>query len=197
MSKRTKKDITDVNRNIVEILGRSHNKWVNVIKKLSPRFQYAEDIVQEFYIQMLRYASDKMIREDGSLNEAYAYVILRNVFYKSRQVENQKGIKYTELEEKHYNKEDLVDEEQEAYDAICQKVEEVINTWPWYEKELFDIYFTSGMSFRQMGKEIGISWISIYNTIKELKKRLKDAIGEDYEDYINGEYKLIELQDEE
>lgn len=197
MSKRTKKDITDANRNIVEILGRNHNKWVNVIKKLSPRFQYAEDIVQEFYIQMLRYATDKMIREDGSLNEAYAYVILRNVFYKSRQVENQKGIKYTELEEKHYNQEDLVDEEQEAYDAICQKVEEVINTWPWYEKELFDIYFTSGMSFRQMGKEIGISWISIYNTIKELKKRLRDAIGEDYEDYINGEYKLIELQDEE
>jgi hypothetical protein len=47
------------------------------------------------------------------------------------------------------------------------------------------------MSIRKLAKETGISWVSIFNTLKKCKIDLRENFSEDYDDYINGDYERI------
>ena len=47
-----------------------------------------------------------------------------------------------------------------------------IQTWEDYERMLFMVYVNKGVSMRKMARESGISFTSIYNTIKNCKKKL-------------------------
>ena len=44
---------------------------------------------------------------------------------------------------------------------------------------------------RQLSALTKISVTSIFHTIKHCKQRLMDNVGEDYEDYLNGDYERI------
>jgi hypothetical protein len=66
-----------------------------------------------------------------------------------------------------------------------------IKSWHWYDQLLFDLYRTSGMSTRQIEGVTGISFKSVWKTIKICKVRLKENVGEHYEDLINEDYELI------
>jgi hypothetical protein len=45
-------------------------------------------------------------------------------------------------------------------------------------------------------RETNISVTSIFNTVKTCKKRIKNNVGEDYEDFKNKDYELIKKQNE-
>lgn len=47
-----------------------------------------------------------------------------------------------------------------------------IQTWEDYERMLFMVYVNKGVSMRKMARESGISFTSIYNTIKNCKLKL-------------------------
>ena len=47
------------------------------------------------------------------------------------------------------------------------------------------------MSMRELEAETKISLTSIFHTIKHCKQQLREAVGEDYQDYINGDYELL------
>ena len=74
---------------------------------------------------------------------------------------------------------------------LDKKIIETIKTWHWYDQLLFDLYRTSGMSTRQIEGVTGISFKSVWKTIKICKVRLKENVGEHYEDLINEDYELI------
>ena len=48
---------------------------------------------------------------------------------------------------------------------------------------------------REIAEETDISLTSIFNTLSNCKKRLKHSVGEDFDDYLNGEYELIDNSD--
>ena len=60
------------------------------------------------------------------------------------------------------------------------------------KKGIFKIYRDSGLSIRGIAKETKISSVNIFHTLKKSKKAMRDLFGEDYEDYLNGEYDLID-----
>jgi RNA polymerase sigma factor (sigma-70 family) len=184
------------NREIVEKLYGLHNKWVSIIRKLDSNYKTPEDVVSDFYEQMLYYATPSMLKDDGEINEAYAYISLRNTFLKA--LKNEAKLPTTRLEDKHLNIVEDADEERIAYEKVCKIVEDETQNWDWHERELFDTYFTSGMSLRQMGDELGTSWTSIYYVLKHSKEKIKEALQEDYKDFINGDYDLIkDVEDNE
>ena len=84
------------------------------------------------------------------------------------------------------NNEDL--KEQEAYNKICQKIDSEIDNWHWYDKKLFVLYRDSGLSIRKLAAETKISWVSIFNTLKNAKNIIKEKLREDYEDFKNEDY---------
>ena len=47
------------------------------------------------------------------------------------------------------------------------------------------------MSIRKIAAETKISWVSIFNTLKNAKNIIKDKLQEDYEDYKNEDYDKI------
>lgn len=183
------------NRNIVEKLYEKHNKWVSIVRKLDSKYEFPEDIVSDFYEQMLYYATPSMLKDDGEVNEAYAYISLRNMFIKA--LKDDSKIPTVRLEDKHLNIELEDDEEREAYERVCKIVEDETANWDWHERELFDTYFTSGMSLRQMGEELGTSWTSIYYVLKHSKEKIRDVLLEDYKDFVNGDYDLIKDVDDD
>jgi predicted DNA-binding protein YlxM (UPF0122 family) len=70
-------------------------------------------------------------------------------------------------------------------------VDSECENWHWYDRQLFELYKNTDKSLRQISSETNISVTSIFNTIKTCKRRIKNNVGEDYEDFINKDYELI------
>jgi len=56
---------------------------------------------------------------------------------------------------------------------------------------LFDTYVSNQKSMRKLSEETKISLTSVFNTLKNCKKRLQQNIGEDYLDYLYKDFELI------
>ena len=173
----------------LEQVAKHHKEWVKTIQKLG-EFDYAEDIVQESYIALMKYADEsKLIDANGNVRKGYVFFTLRSLYYQ------------------YYNKKKLVNkvpfdgcwelfddsniEEQNAYNDICLMIDEEIDNWHWYDKKLFKLYRDTNMSMRDIASETNISLISIFHSIKNYKEILKNKFEKDYQDYITNDYNNI------
>ena len=165
-----------------------HKDWIRMVRSFGAG-DYSEDIVQEMYILLMKYVKPENIFNNGVLSKSYVY---RTLFNAWQQLRNKSAkMPKVPLDELPLQI-DETNEEKEAFDRICQMVEDEVDTWEDEDdRGYFDAYFTTGLSYRALGKECGRSWISIYYNIKESKKKIKEALAEDYEDYLNGDYDRI------
>ena len=173
----------------LEQVAKHHKEWVKTIQKLG-EYDYAEDLVQESYIALMKYADEsKLIDANGNVRKGYMFFTLRSLYYQ------------------YYNKKKLVNkvpfdgcwelfddsniEEQNAYNDICLMIDEEIDNWHWYDKKLFKLYRDTDMSMRDIASETNISLISIFHSIKNYKEILKNKFEKDYQDYITNDYSNI------
>jgi DNA-directed RNA polymerase specialized sigma24 family protein len=168
------------------IAAKQHKEWIRVVNGFG-EYDYAEDIVQESYLILYKYANPKKVIKDGAISKGYMYFTLRTTYY--MYYNSKRKVKKTSIDDgllqiKHRS--ELA--EQEAYNKICQKMDKEIENWHWYDKKLFILYRDSGMSIRKIAKETTISWVSIFNSLKNAKNIIKDKLSEDYEDYKNEDY---------
>jgi len=151
-----------------------HHKQLIEYAKIFDKVNY-EDIVQETYIKLHLYSSEEKCFTDGNLNKGYIFIVIRSVFIKH-----------------FYNKfviVDFVDQAQETdFDEQYEiewynfrtKCEAEVNSWDMYDKKLFTIYRDSDLSIRKLAKETGISFVSIFHSLKGHKKKLRELFQEDY-----------------
>jgi DNA-directed RNA polymerase specialized sigma24 family protein len=166
-----------------------HNDWIKVIQTFG-EYDYAEDIVQESYIALLKYAdADKLIDANGEVRKGYMYFTLRSLFY--QYYNKKKKINKVPFDGCWELFDDSNIEEHKAYNDICLLIDEEIKNWDWYDRKLFKLYRDSDMSMRDIAKETNISLISIFNSIKNYKILLKDKFQKDYTDYIENDYNSI------
>jgi len=166
-----------------------HKEWIKVVQKLG-EYEVAEDIVQETYIALWKYASaEKILDANGEVRKGYVFFTLRSLYYQ------------------YYNKKKLINkvpfdgcwelfddsniEEQNAYNDICLMIDEEIDNWHWYDKKLFKLYRDTNMSMRDIASETNISLISIFHSIKNYKEILKNKFEREYQDYITNDYTNI------
>jgi len=168
-----------------------HSEWVKIVNSFG-EYEYDEDIVQECYLTLYKYADEEKIIKNGVVSRGYLYFTLRSLYL--QYYNSKKKIDKVYLDDEEYTQQveysDTMDEEV-AYNKICQLIDEHIDGWRWYEKKLFILYRDSPLSIRGIAAETGISWVSIYHTLKHAKQELKDKLGEDYDDYKNNDYELI------
>lgn len=165
-----------------------HKDWIRMVRSFGAG-DYSEDIVQEMYIRLIKYNCRDAVFNDGKVNKTYVYRMLFNFWHTL--LNKSAKMPKVPLDELPLQI-DETNEEKEAFDRICQMVEAEVDTWEDEDdRGYFDAYFTTGLSYRALGKECGRSWISIYYNIKESKKKIKEALAEDYEDYLNGDYDRI------
>ncbi len=134
------------------------------------------DKVERFYI-------------NGKLNKNFVWTVLRNMTFDYKKSKSR--IVKVNLTEAMQLKDEYKPEILEAKKRLEIKINQEVKQWHWYDQLLFDLYRTSGMSTRQIEGVTGISFKSVWKTIKTCKERLKDNVKEDYEDLINQDYELI------
>ena len=142
-----------------------HKHWIRVVEKFG-ELKYAEDIVQEAYIKI----------HGKEINEAYFYFTLRSLTMDlhRKKVEILPITKEIEYEISLVEEIDLVD--------LTQPYNDFIDTWEWYDKTLFRLWVDSGVSMREISRRTNIGFMSVYNTIKNCKKKIKQWEKENHKD---------------
>lgn len=173
----------------LEKVAKHHKEWISIIHKLG-EYDWAEDIVQESYIALIKYAdAEKLIDINGNVRKGYMYFTLKSLYY---QFYNKK-MKITKVDiDGCWNLfDDSNIDEQNAYNEICLLIDEEINNWKDYDRLLFKLYRDNDLSMRDIATGTTISLSSIFHSIKNHKKILKDKFQKEYQDYINNDYNMI------
>lgn len=167
-----------------------HEEYLEIVKNLGEK-SYAEDIVQEFYLRLIKYGKEeKIINAKGILNKAYLYFCLKNTYllfwkekrkFKKVNLDDVKniGVKYDYISK------------MEATIILEAKIDKEMKNWEWFDARLFKLYRDEGISMRDLSKKTKISTKTIFYTIKRCKDKLRKNVAEDYEDYINEDYEKI------
>lgn len=166
----------------------NHSEWVKMVNTFGEEF-FAEDIVQETYLMLLKWSSEDKLYTKGKINKGYVWLALKNTFL--MHVNKSKKITLIKLDNVYNVADENTDEENEGYNSLLNNLDAEMKTWHWYDQQLFDVYKNTKISLRIMSQQSRISVTSIFNTITTCKHRIKQNVGEDYEDFKNGDYELI------
>lgn len=192
---------------VLEILSKHHQQWITYARAFVG--DLANDIVQDFYLKV--YQNDRFI-VDGKVNKYYCYLAIKSISIDYHRTKIQ-SIEFQDREQKNDNHED----EYIAMDILFEKIHQEMETWHDYDKKLFEIYMYSGLSLRDISNGVkpkkidrirlfsekrfiteasllrgsSVSVSSMFTTIKGCKDKLKEKLGEDFEDYFNSQYELI------
>ena len=173
----------------LKIVAKDHKELVKLVQSFGEDF-FSEDIVQESYIRLYKYCKPENIIQNGQVNKGFMYFVLRNLYLLHIKSEKKNAmVSLSGLEALKDETNDLTKEE--AYLKMLSKVHEEVDSWHWYDKQLFTIYKDTDLSIRDIAKETTISSSSIFNTLKNCKSKIKTKFKEDYEDYKNEDYELI------
>ena len=170
---------------------KEHSKWIKVIESFGEK-EYAEDLVQEAYIVLYKYAKPDKVIKDGKMAEGYMFFTLRSVLY--QYYNKKKKIVKIYIDDQDNTLQLIEDnflDEQEAYNKLCLLIDEEIEDWHWYNRKLFKLYRDTDLSIRGIARETGISFVSIFHTLKNAKNKLREKFSEDYLDYLNEDYDRI------
>jgi len=175
----------------LSIVAEQHDEWVRIVKSFGER-NFAEDIVMESYIALTKYAKPEQIIKNGKVSRGYMYFTLRSLFYQYyNKKKKYKKIRLDDHEQTWQLQHEDNIEEQQAYHKICTMIDEVSEDWHWYDKKMWKLYSQTDMSIRKLADETNISWVSIFNTLKNLKQDIKNKIQEDWDDLKNEDYERI------
>lgn len=164
---------------MLDKLSKFHNDWLRMVKSMGGD-DFTEDIVQEMYLKIYSKGYNAL-NDKGEVNKFYVYLTLKSILM-SYFVEKSKVIKVS-IDDYNHLKDDTDMEEENAFNNLSLKVDNEINKWHWYDREIFEMYRYSGMSIRKIGSETGISFVSIYHTLKDAKDKIKSNLEKDYEKY--------------
>ena len=173
----------------VSVVAKDHKEWVKLVKTFGEDF-YAEDIVQESYLRLYRYCKPENVIQNGQVNKGFMYFVLRNLYL--LHIKSEKKGEMVNLDNLPLLKDEPTNlPKEEAYARMLSKIYEEVDSWHWYDKQLFTIYKDTDLSIRDIAKETTISSSSIFNTLKNCKSKVRTKFKEDYEDYKNTDYELI------
>jgi|TARA_R100000084_G_C4639613_1_gene143021 RNA polymerase sigma factor (sigma-70 family) len=166
----------------------NEEEWIQIIQKMGESF-YAKDIVQEFYIKLMKYATEDKVFKDGKPNMQYLYLILRNIFlnyHKQKTKFNKLNLDEVEIAVNY-----------DYYDAketqeMQLQIEEEMSSWSYFDRELFKLYTGisdkwrhDAISMRTISQGSNISTQTIFYTLKRCKEKIREELGDDYSDFVN------------
>lgn len=82
-------------------------------------------------------------------------------------------------------------------ELLLRKVVTALNAIDAYTSKVTRIKVGMGMSYREMSREMQISYISLWKTVKPAIEYVQEVLGEDYEDLKNQDYEWITFTREE
>jgi RNA polymerase sigma factor (sigma-70 family) len=175
----------------LELVAKQHKEWIRVVNSFG-EYDYAEDVVQEAYIALYKYADETKIIKEGKVVRGYIFFTLRSIYYQyynAKKKINKVSLDDEELKIQIPHNTQM--DEQVAFNKICNMIDQELDGWHWYDAKLFKLYRDTDLSIRKIARETNISWVSIFNTLKNAKTIIRDKFGEDYLDYKHEDYDRI------
>ena len=143
----------------------------------------SEDVVHDVFLQLLTSNSNHLlwIFDTGKgvsyINKIVAVRCLskKSQFYKQQILYVKKKLHVSENELEYlYNK--VNSESVSLSEVLMQSVLKIIHTFDEYERNLFLLYYESGMTYEELSIEVGIPKISIYKTVRKVQKKIREQI---------------------
>ena len=154
----------------LELAFKKHHQWLGIVRSFGCNEWTAEDIVGEMYIKLDRVIKQgKDITRDGEINHFYVFKVLTSIFLDLKR----KEAKYILVELEDYN--DPHNEIEVQYLKNYERNLETLQGLYWYDQKVFDIV-ESGESISELSRKTNISYYSLYNTYKKVKRILKEII---------------------
>lgn len=172
-------------------LADKYSDWLDMAKSFGLKDADAKDLVQDMFIRLNDYVKEpqKLMYNENEVNKFYIYVTLKNMFYKRKE-----KTYFTSLSLYEHNIISDSNENEiytkELFDDLIDSINDIKNKWYWYDKKLFDLYFNTDMSMRDLSKKTKISLSSIFNTISNAKEKIREQTQKEYEAYISSKNKV-------
>ena len=149
---------------------KKHIQWLEIVESFGCNKWTAEDIVGEMYLKLDRVIKQgKDITRDGEINYFYVFKVLTSIFLDLKR----KEAKYTLVELNEFN--DPNNEIEVDYLKNYERILETLQGLYWYDQKVFEI-IESGESISELSRKTNISYYSLYNTYKKVKRILKEII---------------------
>jgi hypothetical protein len=135
-----------------------------------------EDLRQEIAVIVLEYDSDKIIELEEKGKQVFKFWIVRICCNQTNSKYGKFGRLYGSLVPvedivKFVKEEDEIDNSQELAEGISK----IINGLYWYDQEILKMYIELG-SVRKVSKQTGIPHTSVFITIKNIRKCIKQQL---------------------
>ena len=84
---------------------------------------------------------------------------------------------------------DSIEDQKIHFDEIFDKIDRITKDWYWYDKKIFNIHFYNEMSMRKISRETKISLSSIFNTLSNVKQKIREGAINEYRKYLKSKTK--------
>lgn len=160
---------------VLSLLAEYHNKWISNINALiNDKNLHAEDIVQDMYLK-IHNSKDEILKNvivNDKPHFGYINKIMYNIYL---QIKKEDVIK-TELKDAHT----IETKEPEINKLnIEKKIDEIVNSFYWFDRKLFNLYRKEFHTIRSLSKATKISHVVVQNTISKCKKKIKRKLNEE------------------
>jgi len=158
--------------NILEKAYKKHKIWVNICKSFGLDRHTAEDLVQEMYIK-IHYVTEKgtdISYGDDDINYYYIFKTLYTMFLQLKKKKNRITFVSEEILK------NIEDAEVVEFQKVEKRFNEEFAKLHWYDQKVFEIV-ASGTKISELSRKTTITYISLYNTYRNVKKLLKKNIG--------------------
>ena len=156
---------------VLKKLYEKHKTWCKIVESFGCNPETAEDIVQDMYIKIHKLVEKGTdITYGDDINHFYIFRTLTSIFLDYKRKDSKTStIGLDELADQ-IEQEDEVD-----YDEPYNKVLEAMTELYWYDRKVYEI-IENGESISELSRKTNISYYSLYNTYKKVKKYLKDKL---------------------
>ena len=191
---------------MLELLSKSHSTWIAMGLSIGIPKHLVEDFVHEMYLRLNKYVGDpeKIMYNEKEVNKFYIYITLKNLWGDYAKARGKQKIIRIDDYDVSFEivdasaEDNVIYAKQSAEDKILKKIQVEVDNWEhWYDRKLFKVYYETDISMRKLAKETNISVTSIFNSCKNYKDIIKSKFGEDFEDYLNGDFDLIKTNKDE
>ena len=123
-----------------------------------------EDIVQELYLLLIKNTQKGIDFSYGDcdINYYYCFRILRGLYIDL--LRKKMKVTYTTLDNLQ-----IEDEATVNYDEVYGKIQKALKEIHWYNRQVYDMV-------SELSRKTRISYYSLYNTFRNVKKKLKELI---------------------
>jgi DNA-directed RNA polymerase specialized sigma24 family protein len=162
-------------KTLVELAYEKKQTFINIVKSFGCNSSYAEDIVQELFIQIhLDVKKGLDLWYNSDINTYYCYKVLRGIYLNTHKKQARFLKTYIEDMEEIKQAEDLGIDEIE-YAKSKDTIDDILKEMYWYDSKVFSL-IASGKSVASLSRDTKISYYSLYNTYRTALKNIKEQI---------------------